>query len=177
MSRLLLFLCFLSLFTITLKAQSYNAIEMNHKKLHYSILVEQGAKLTVIRNKQIIKGRLQAIADNWLVIGEDTIAVDSIDKLFARTYSSRFGGVVFGAIGTTVDGLLIYSLSTLSNSTGVYTSLPIVYASLFAGTYFTIKAIQLFSRGRKFKTRIWKILPTNIKEEPFTEQSSPSTFP
>ena len=149
-----------------LKAQDFNALSMQHKKLHFSILIEQGAKVTIITDKQIKKGRLLKITDGWLLVGQDTVSFSAIDKLFARTYSSRFGGSLLAVAGASIDGIMIYTFCSLSAEGSILAfGLPIAFAGILGGTFLTVKAIQLLSRGRKFKTRAWNIVPTYATEE------------
>ena len=173
MRKLITVFTFLFLFFTAGLAQSTNGLILKKYGSQKSIFVKEDTKVKIIKNGKTYKGKFKVVSDQAILINEDTIPISQIQKLNAKTSSSKLGGTALlvpgGLVGAGGTALTIAGLASLSEYgiIGVVIGAP----SAVLGIFVVVKGVQLLSNGRKFDPSKWEYtisysLPLEARKQP-----------
>lgn len=157
MKRFFLVIYLLSITVYGAIAQNTAGLEVRKFDTNSSIFIPEGSKIQVIKDHKRYKGTLKVISDQSILIDSDTILINQIQLLNAKTFSSKLGGGILVAAGSFFGGLGVAGVGSALLSADSYAILGIVFAPLgVLGIIGVIKGVKLISRGRKFNPSDWE---------------------
>lgn len=157
MKRFLLVTYLLSITVFGAIAQNKVGLEVRNYNSNNSKSIVEGSKIQVIKDHKRYKGVFKVISDQSILINSDTILINQIQGLNAKTFSSKLGGVTLVTAGGFLGGIGLVGVGSAILSADSYAFLGIVLAPLGAlGIIAAIKGVKLLSRGRKFSPADWE---------------------
>ncbi len=138
-------------------AQSSNGLLVKKFKNEQYRLIEEGSKITIKKFGETYRGTFQIISKEALTIGSDTIRLEHVDLLCAKTSASNLGGGALSLLGIWAGtGGLTGTVVAVSEGSYALLLIPFTASIAALGTFGAIKGIQLLSRGKKYKSFRWE---------------------
>jgi len=153
---LVVILFFLGLFGAL--AQSKANLEVLNYHNHRSKFIQEGTKVRVIKEGRIFKGILKILSNQSILINSDTIKLNQIQEIDAKTSARQAGGVALLVPSTAVGGFGLWAIGAGLAAHDGYGMLAVIIGAPFAavGALGIYVGAKLISNGRKFNTSRWE---------------------
>ena len=151
-------------------AQSTNGLVLKNYKTQKTFFVKEGTKVKIKKEGKTLKGAFKVVSDHAILIKTDTLQINQIQGLSAKTSSSIIGGTALLIPSSLIGGsglvLTIAGIASLSD----YGLIGIIFGAPIAalGTIGVISGIKLLSNGKKFQRSKWEytiVLATPLEAE------------
>lgn len=157
MKQIILFVGLLFITSLGLFAQKISGLEVKNYNTNRSKFIPEGTKIQVVQNGIKHKGKLKVISDNLICINSDTLSLNQIQELRAKTFSSRMGGIALLAPGSVVGGFGLYAIGTgLAEGGWGFLAVIIGTPPALVGITGAIIGARLLSKGKKFGPSKWE---------------------
>lgn len=148
-----------SLFFLTANgvfAQNFAGLEVKNYNNNRTKYIPEGSKIQVIKNGVKYKGKFKVISDKFVSIGSDTLSLNQIQELRARTSSSNVGGLALLVPGSFIGGwgLNVMAIGLAEGGWG-FLAVFIGTPPALVGVTGAIVGGKLLFKGKKFNPSRW----------------------
>jgi len=155
-----LLILFTSLFFATsfgVYAQNSQGIEVSNTNSHRTKFIPEGTKIQLTQNGTKYKGKLKVVSDQLICIGADTLTLNQVRELRAKTSSSKLGGIALLAPGSFLGGFGLYAIG-IGLAEGGWGFLAVIIGTppAVVGVTGAIIGAKLLLKGKKFDHYKWK---------------------
>ncbi|MFY9153921.1 MAG: hypothetical protein WAO52_18010 [Prolixibacteraceae bacterium] len=157
MKQLILVMGLIFLTSSGLLAQKSTGLEVKKYNSNRSFYIPESSKIQVIKNGVKYKGKLKVISDQLVSIGSDTLSLNQIQELRAKTSSSNVGGIALLAPGSFIGawGLNVMGIGLAEGGWG-FLAVFIGTPPALVGVTGAIIGGKLLFKGKKFNPSRWE---------------------
>jgi len=157
MKQIFLFVGLLFIVSSGLFAQKNSGIEVKNFNTNRSMFISEGTKIQVIQNGIKYKGKLKVISDKLICINSDTLSLNQIQELRAKTVSSGLGGAALLVPGSLLGGFGLYAIGIgLAEGGWGFLAVMIGTPPALVGITGVLIGARLLSKGKKFSPSKWE---------------------
>ncbi|MBA4411551.1 MAG: hypothetical protein Q8S54_00010 [Bacteroidota bacterium] len=157
MKKIYFVLSLVFLTSMSVLSQNSPGLNFRNYSSNSTKFVQEGSKVRGIINGKIYKGNLKIISDQSICINSDTIQLDQIQEISAKSVSRQIGGTALiipsGLLGGSGLALVGAGLASADGYgiLGVIFGVPVAAVGIL-GVYLGIKLIK----GKKFSPSRWE---------------------
>ena len=166
MKKIYLIISLLFIIAIGGIAQNRAGLELRNTNSQSSLFIAEGSKISVVKDHQTYKGILKIVSDQSICINSDTLLINQIQEISAKTASRQIGGTALVIPGGFLTGAGLTFIGYGLASADGYGFLAVIFGAPVAavgilGVYLGIKLIK----GKKFSPSRWEYRIVNPASE------------
>lgn len=149
--------CLFFFLSIGVFAQNFAGLEVKNYNNNRTKYIPEGSKIQVIKNGVKYKGKFKVISDKLVRIDSDTLSLNQIQELRARTSSSNVVGLALLAPGSFIGawGLNVMGIGLAEGGWG-FLAVIIGTPPALVGVTGAIVGGKLLFKGKKFNPSRWE---------------------